>query len=989
MMTRFERLRERVATLGNHHRKYLLDIASHKDHLIGRLEAEGLVQRVDLWEQSEDPGADMSLILELGGQEQDTLVDLGCYYAFQFLHLNLHQTDVLRFDLASKVEPVVAYKKFMLRSGAAFRKLTAAYMEKLLDLFIPPAERPEFVICGVGTRADQDDIDLGIIDGEGTPESRAALNQGIGRLINEMLKRACQLHLYLSEHFGSQRFSASIPEYLTFVRKRLSYFIVISELLNAKPILGSTRLFEEFQKRITDRYFYHPEGNNRYHEGYLRGMLGELRALMIGNDSPQRIHLKDDGLRMARMMIFVWKTIHNVEKVNCWEILDELCLVRRRHVELYQRFERALTFVETFRILHHLYNVQEEEVILGDPAMEQVLDRIAGVMGYADLGVIKARNHLLVHYSEAVRTIKEVVTEEIGGLKKHLNCISILKPMIQAAKRGQRVSGDNVAFDFKHRTRLLRRTRYWEDITGALEKDERLMKLFVKDFNALGDTERRRLLRRYADCGQSSVYTLFSLLAALACDFREPERYRLFIDLHEMAMGRMDRFENVIMRATEAFRHNPAMLNRYLSALNEDQQRDLAGKLTGEVWDDSARRIQKQLLHLCQLHFESSHFFRRIFHKVVNKYPKFLPYLDDTEKLGQLAKGLAGNIWTQDTIGERKETLGQYYDLEYLRVGLTTLEGKPVTRINADFTEFCDNYIRTLFGICKQELDRELGAPVATKDLLAVFTAGGHAREQAFDDDYDLIVLLNSQDQELKRYASRIITRMNSEIIKRGILPHYRFVDHFGYYVTTFYELDLFLAENADAFIDKSQLLGSRMVIGSSKFEREFDQRVITPHIYNRSVEYAAFMIEEIRERRLEPSLTGEDGSINIKECPGGLRDIEMALLAYKAFYRLREPVNQKLVWILSMVDRKYGADILTLGRAFDFLRGVRDLYRLTGTADDVIRPDFLKKTAAILNYVDREGAPDVALLLQRCHETITEVHSIVERLIAALQKKF
>ena len=50
----------------------------------------------------------------------------------------------------------------MIRSGLHFRLLTANYMEALLGLLLPEEQRPEFVICGVGSRSDQDDIDTGL-----------------------------------------------------------------------------------------------------------------------------------------------------------------------------------------------------------------------------------------------------------------------------------------------------------------------------------------------------------------------------------------------------------------------------------------------------------------------------------------------------------------------------------------------------------------------------------------------------------------------------------------------------------------------------------------------------------------------------------------------------------------------------------------------------------------------------------------------------------
>ena len=156
------RLTEKTTSLGNYNRKYLHIISTNIDQLTAALEQHGNRDRVHLWTYSmEIPGA-MDTVLESASNHEEKIEFLGCYYALQFLHMNLHMMDIIRLELTSTPRRAQTGKKLMLETGRMFRHLTKCYMERLLNLFLDSKTMPEFVMLGVGTRADQDDIDLGI-----------------------------------------------------------------------------------------------------------------------------------------------------------------------------------------------------------------------------------------------------------------------------------------------------------------------------------------------------------------------------------------------------------------------------------------------------------------------------------------------------------------------------------------------------------------------------------------------------------------------------------------------------------------------------------------------------------------------------------------------------------------------------------------------------------------------------------------------------------
>jgi UTP:GlnB (protein PII) uridylyltransferase len=141
-------------------------------------------------------------------------------------------------------------------------------------------------------------------------------------------------------------------------------------------------------------------------------------------------------------------------------------------------------------------------------------------------------------------------------------------------------------------------------------------------------------------------------------------------------------------------------------------------------------------------------------------------------------------------------------------------------------------------------------------------------------------------------------------------------------------------------------------------------------------------MISEMKSRHMDQK-SMKVPEINVKEGIGGLRDIEMMLLIYKDKYGLREPVNRKLMNVLGEIDKRYGKEFGTLADAFDFLKNVRDIYRLTVSAGDVLRPVFLDRTARILGYSRSENGTPTEQLLSAYHECTSKVTGIVEKMLA------
>ena len=960
-------LQERTTQFGNHYRKYFQAVNNNLDHLVQRLEEEKKRDEVHILHPAYDFGSELKIAGSVGKNTEERLIFLGTYFALQFLLKNQQAIDLLRMDvIASENNKFSVYKKFMLDAGNSLRMLTAHYIDELLRVFVDKKECPEFVILGVGTKSDQDDIDVGIID-DGK-KNRQQFNRVISRVSQEMLKYAVLFHFHLSEHIGRHYYSASIDEYRDVLKHEIRDYVIINEMLSGAVITGSKQLFKKYQKEVIGRYFYHSVGDNKYHEGYLRGILGEVNSLLARPIGSTHINFKEDALRMIKGVICAQKTILNIDEVNAWKILESLSTKDPKKYYEYNVLDRALTFFETFRYLYQLFITQDEEILLEDVALKNIR-RVARVLGYNDLGKCHAEDHLLVHYYEHIQSIRRTIPVILNDIKKHLEANSIFVPMFTAGYKG------NITQDFLRKFKFFRGTSFWDDILDDF-KNEDLLKRFVSDLNAFQPVIRKKLIKGYIEWVKYDFYSLIMFLTIVG---KTKSGFPIYKDLNSYLLQIMDTIPDVVRKIAYVFNRFPHLINGYLSLGDEEVLRFYLEILHKKVYEKEIVAIIDEFRNLIRIHLQSSLFFKRFFLRILNKYPETITLLKNSAQLEEFAAGIYSDVESMRTSQEKKKKLGDYYDIEMMRLGLKTLHGVSVEETNTEFTESSDKYILTLFDICRREIDTQYTKRIITDDLLAVFAAGGHAREQAYDDDYDIIVLLNSDNPEMLSYCNKIITKMNGEIIKRGTIPHHRFADYFGRYVIRLKELEQLLAEKRpDIFVEKSQMLGARLIVGSHRFAKEFVDRIVKTYIFDMKDEYITQMKQEIHARHSTTDFELFEEN-NIKESVGGLRDIEMMLLMIKAKFNIVEPVNSRLFKYIADTQIDLKDELVRLAEACRFLKNLRDVYRLTAGASDTILPEALKTGAEIMKFKSGKG------LYNKFKKVRRDVKEIVAHLVAKL----
>ncbi|MBD3376393.1 hypothetical protein GF406_15265 [candidate division KSB1 bacterium] len=985
----FDRLLKHAQSLGNHHRKYVVLIEKNIDPFMARLEQAMMIEQIHLWAPAHNYSEEMRLISQVGGTLDQKLQDLGCYFALQFLQMNLSALDALKLQVTTRQERFPLYKEFMLRVGHDFRKLTAAYMEQLLELFLPPEHHLEYVFLGVGTRSDQDDIDLGVVDrGE---NGRELLNKAVSRMNGEMFKKAISLHFHLSEHVGSPlSFSASIDEYIDLLEKEIQDFVIITEMLGAARVLGSRRLFSDFRRMVTFRYYQNPHDTRfiKFHEGYLRGIVGECRSFVLRRLSRDHISPKGDGLRMIKAGLFAAKSIFNLRQVNAWTILDTLQKKDKKRRVYYEELEKPLTFLEIFRYLYQLLIAQEEEIILDEPSTMDNLSMVAEAMGYGDVGAAHAKDFLLIDYYKNIHQAKDTIQNLLPNIVNHLSNITIFGKMLQHRKvtsDGEKRLG-NFALRFLHETRFFKGTRFWDDIISVLgQKNGQLLKRMINDLNSLSPNMRDKIMDEYVDWAWNSFIASFHFLILL-------HRYRdafpnphTFKEINARFLARFQGSEEECRRLSTVYKTFPVLVFDYIRLLTDEEQKTFYHLLKSHPVDRELVHARDRLQHLLKLHFSTSKFFRRILHAVLVENPEYLHIIDQPGQLVLVGKGHLADVARSPISKQKLEKLKSYHDIEFFRVCQETLRDSPPQTVAMEFTEFSDTYIRLLFDTCKHEIDGVWSKRVKTKDLLGIFVTGGHGHMLAFDDDFDMIILLNSDDQEIHRYASKIIGRMHSEIVKSGIMPHYRLSDYTTSYICTFAQLQELLDQNqGDQFIDKSQLLGARMIVGSTILQQAFESHFIQRTIFDDYKSYALAMIQEIHARHRQMEDFPRD-SINLKEYAGGLRDIEMFLLICRAVFKIKEHSNFKLLRLLAGLVPSHSALFNELYNHYELLRKVRNLNRLMIAARDDVDCQTVNSLYTNLLHQNQETRSDPVPLFERLVQCMSSVMVDVDTLLDEL----
>lgn len=984
----YERLVARIEPLGNSARKHLRAVEQHGEFLLARLEAAEALSQVPVDRTSAAPAEDFERVAAAGRDPEEKLILLGTFHSIQLLHQNAGALEQLAVDLAAGSGPLASYATFLARIEEEFSLLVSTYVQHVLRIVLPPGAGP-FAILNVGTRGHQDDIDVALIDGG--VRSREALDRGFARLASQCLRYASPLDNYVASEAGAAGFSLSLDELKQALCSGRLGYVAVTELLGADCLAGDPAVLERLRAEVTAEYCYRPGLESYRHELYLRGLLGETRGLLLIPPPVDRVNPKDDALRLVLGLATAFKAIHGLEANRCADLLRDLAVRSPELGPPVARLEASRLLLETFRQVAQLLVTQEEEVAIEGKAARANLARVAAALGYQDWGPVEAVDHLLVHYYEAVEAVHVAAGPLMDEVARHLRAISRFSQWLRETPPEDLAV--ELAETLAAGTRAFRAARFYDDLLDAFATPaNRLLESLATSYTRLPPDRRHTVAQLYAEWGRDAPYAFLTVLTLLAGNAHgrtaDPAG-----EIADAFLSDLSDFPEAVRALSRVFRYYPALTNRFLLALATPRLERLETAIDVPIGNPEVAAARDHFRAFIAVHRQSSFYVRRVLARVTERHPATVQAIADDVTLRTLALGQLAASERHPSPDQQKGLLGDYYDVEFLRIAMGTLRGEPDVRTRAAFAELTRTYLGRLFGISFREVERALGAErgpgalLPARDRMAILLSGGNARGRPYDEDYDLLVVIDSRAAADHCFAERVIAAMNRQIARRGVIAQYRLGEWMGRFAITVDELAELLAQDRDElFVDRCQLLGSRLLVGSRRLEEDIRRQVLEPHVFAGAKAFAARVLRELSDRRrfarpLPPA------TLHLKEQPGGFRDTDLCLAIAEARLGIWGVASGEIFDALLRADPRRTDVYERLRIAYDFLVAVRSAYRVAVAATDVIELAHLAAPARILGYEDRYGPAASSFLFADIERRLADSAALIDELVGAVAR--
>jgi [protein-PII] uridylyltransferase len=251
---------------------------------------------------------------------------------------------------------------------------------------------------------------------------------------------------------------------------------------------------------------------------------------------------------------------------------------------------------------------------------------------------------------------------------------------------------------------------------------------------------------------------------------------------------------------------------------------------------------------------------------------------------------------------------------------------------------------------------------------VALVAVGGYGRQELHPgSDVDLLLLLR---EELDRHLSQCIQNFIAFLWDIGL--------EVGHSVRT---LDQCVAEASRDLTVITNLLEARLIDGPQQLLDDLEQRLAPSQLWSTRAFFEAKQQEQRRRHHkyydaaynLEP---------NVKEGPGGLRDVQVVGWVARRHFRAR--TLQQLVDHGFLTDSEYQ----TLISEQDFLWQVRyALHVLTGRREDRLLFDYQQAIAKQFGYRDQDHHLAVEQFMKRYYRSIGELDRLNEMLLELFEE--
>ncbi|HPQ39895.1 MAG TPA: hypothetical protein PLV45_05930 [bacterium] len=948
----FDELSTGLERLSNHFQKYQTIVEKHGQALRQRLDECGMAGKVHLWRKSHNYKRQMSAVAEVARTPEETRRFIGTYYALQMLHLHFLSIETLRRETRRGNNRLKIYRQILTRLRFQLRTLISTYIGTLIQCFIGNEKMTGIAICNVGMIMDQDDVDIGVFVSPGIDKDR--WNTVIAQLASEFLKYSTKMHFYLAELVATQTFLTTIADYQSYLKRNTSDYVLVSELLTTEYLYGDMKPVRRLEEVIIDKFYYDTQ-YRRHHEAYLRSLMGEVQRQIQRKIDPQWTSPKHDALRLIHNSMNLLKTLYGIHEHGSRDTLDILISRDPDSHMLYEDLQNALSFCEMFFYVYQLLVGVDDRFDPQDPVTMENLDSVAEVMGFEALGPLRPGSRLLTHYYEQLAQLSDLGARVLEKVEAHLTKITVFSDLLA----GRKPAGFNVKwtdsmirnlfFAFKQ----FRGARYWDDILHMMSQDNgKGLTQLVGSIEELPRHHRLQMFRKLVELvafDMDSMITLAVMFEKHApMDTSLDYSRELIIWLVELLIQDPARLRELMM----LIRSHPSNLTHFLMKLSTEQLMTLRKGAANLEFENVAEdeKLKEKFKILCRVLAFSSNNYLRFFSRVVITRPELVTHIDNIPYLNRVGELLWGELSDGKDPQDLKKRLTTYYQFGFCRCGLEAFS-KPgnLKTFYKMYHAFFRRYFRWLYRAAQWsvETQRKFNFEYRSQDEddqpLAIFCTGGYAREEAFENDIDLIIVCGDPDEDFLHYASMIVNEMNRELNRQGVSPHHRFAEIFNSFVIPLAEMEKhFQRPRKNDFIEWAQLMGARQLVGSQSYDRALTD-IIQRRVFRRPKRFIHSLLMEIADRR-ESFSQSKSRPVNVKENPGGLRDIQTILLACLALTGHREPDTWKALNLLKQEISDLESEFNVLERVYKFFRTFKDIYYLSLSAeDDMIRDRLIQ----------------------------------------------
>jgi [protein-PII] uridylyltransferase len=285
---------------------------------------------------------------------------------------------------------------------------------------------------------------------------------------------------------------------------------------------------------------------------------------------------------------------------------------------------------------------------------------------------------------------------------------------------------------------------------------------------------------------------------------------------------------------------------------------------------------------------------------------------------------------------------------------------KPVFKLIAEKATFIDEILKS----CWQHI---LGDQATELSLLAV---GGYGRRELFPhSDIDILVLLNTDD--CTDFQERLASFFTF-LWDIGLKP--------GQSVRTINEC-IEEAKNDQTIM--TSLLELRLIDGNEYLYKEIKQVIRSDKIWPSEQFFQAKMAEQ-NQRYAKFHDTAYNLEPNIKEGPGGLRDMQVIAWVFKRHY------NSATLRELIKYDFLPESEYVELKSAQQTLWRIRyALHLLTGRDENRLLFDYQRELAEWFGFTDAKQNHDVEQFMQHYYKTVVGLERLNEMLLQLFRERF